>query len=383
MKSAHMVERVEVAIIGGGQAGLSVGYQLKQLGVPFVILDAQQRVGDAWRARWDSLRLFTARRFSSLAGMPMPGDQLGFPTKDEMADYLESYAKRFELPIEHGVNVERVRRIGRAFLLSAGDREIEAAQVVVAMANFQTPITPAFATKLREDIVQLHSTAYRSPSQLREGAVLVVGAGNSGAEIAMELAREGRSVVLAGRDPGNVPVNMYSFLGKHVTQPILMRFVFHRLLTEATPMGRKAKAEGPHTTPLIRTKPKDLTKAGVRRLTAKIGGVRDGLPVTAEGETVDVANVIWSTGYKPGFSWVDLPVFDGRGEPVQKRGVVTGQPGFYFVGLHFLYAMSSAMIHGLARDAQYVARAIADRMNAASPSSPRGADVTPLARRVG
>jgi len=237
---------------------------------------------------------------------------------------------------------------------------------------------------VREDIVQLHSTDYRTPSQLREGPVLIVGAGNSGAEIAMELAGAGHSVVLAGRDAGHVPVNMYSFFGRHVTQPILMRFVFHRLMTEDTPMGRRAKAaDGPHTTPLIRTKPKDLAKAGVRRLSAKVGGVRDGLPVTAEGETLDVANVIWCTGYKPGFSWVDLPVFDRRGEPVQKRGVVTGQPGFYFVGLQFLYAMSSAMIHGLARDAQYVAREIADRRKAASPSSPRGADVTPLARRVG
>lgn len=375
------IERVEVAIIGGGQAGLSVGYQLKQLGVPFVILDAQRRVGDAWRERWDSLRLFTARRFSSLAGMPMPGEPFGFPTKDEMANYLESYAKRFELPIRFGVNVERVRQMGGAFLISAGDREFEAAQVVVAMANFQTPITPGFATQLRDDIVQLHSTAYRNPSQLRDGPVLIVGSGNSGAEIAMELVRKGHAVVLAGRDPGHVPFNMHSYFGSRVIQPILMRFVFHRLLTEATPMGRKTKAaEGPRTTPLIRTKPKDLAKAGVRRLSAKISGGRDGLPVTADGETLDVANVIWCTGFKPGFSWVDLPVFDRGGEPVQKRGVVAGQPGFYFVGLHFLYAMSSAMIHGLARDAQYVARAIADRMKAGSPKS---ADVTPLARRVG
>lgn len=369
MKSTRTIERVDVAVIGGGQAGLSVGYQLKQLGVSFTILDAQRRTGDAWRTRWDSLRLFTSRRFSQLAGLRIPGDPLGFATKDEMASYLEAYAKHFALPIEFGVSVDRVRRMGDVFLISAGDREIEATQVVVAMANFQAPIVPRFASKLHDDVVQLHSTAYRNPAQLRDGPVLIVGAGNSGAEIAMELTAAGHPVVLAGRHPGHVPFNLYSFLGKHVLQPLLMRVVFHRILTEDTPLGRKAKAaKSSVATPLIRTKPKDLDNAGVRRV-GRIADVRDGLAITSDDEVLNVANVIWCTGYMPGFSWLDLPVFDERGQPVQRRGVVESQPGLYFVGLQFLYAMSSSMIHGLERDAAYVARAVAHRARSISTTA--------------
>ena len=181
-------ERIDTIVIGAGQAGLSVGYHLARRGVPFVILDAGERIGDQWRKRWDSLRLFTPARFSSLDGLPFPADADSFPTKDAMGDYLEAYARRFALPVRCGVRVERVSRLGERFLVIAGDQRFEADNVVVAMANYQRPRVPAFANELDPRIVQLHSFDYRNPAQFQEGAVLVVGAGNSGAEIALDAA---------------------------------------------------------------------------------------------------------------------------------------------------------------------------------------------------
>lgn len=182
-------ERIETVVIGAGQAGLSVGYHLARRGLPFAILDASERIGDQWRNRWDSLRLFTPARFNGLAGMRFPAPGHYFPTKGEMADFLESYAHRFELPVRLGVEVDRLSRQGDRFLVSAGDRRFETDNVVVAMANYQKPKVPDFAAELDRRIIQLHSSDYRNPSQLRAGAVLVVGAGNSGAEIATDVGR--------------------------------------------------------------------------------------------------------------------------------------------------------------------------------------------------
>src|SRR4051812_4815258 len=178
----------DVIVIGGGQAGLSVGYHLARRGLRFLILDAQTRIGDVWRKRWDSLRLFSPARFDGLDGMPFPASPSSFPTKDQMADYLETYAARFELPVLTGVTVTRLGRIGERFVIEAGQRRFEAEQVVVAMSDYQRGNIPAFARQLDPTIVQLHAADYRNPAQLREGGVLLVGAGNSGAEIAIELA---------------------------------------------------------------------------------------------------------------------------------------------------------------------------------------------------
>jgi putative flavoprotein involved in K+ transport len=355
------IERIQIVVIGAGQSGLSVGYHLARRGLPFVILEANQRVGDTWRKRWDSLRLFTPARYDALVGMPFPAAATSFPTKDQMADYLETYAKHFKLPVRTGVTVTRVSRRGDGFLVSGDDFAIEAEQVVVAMANYQQPRLPAFAKELPTSVVQLHSSEYRNPAQLAKGAVLVVGAGNSGAEIALEAARNGHSTWLSGRDPGHVPFRIESFAGRHILAPLVLRFVFHHVLTLKTPMGRKAQPKGtPRGAPLIRTRPKDLDAAGVRRV-SKTVGARDGLPLLEDGQTLDVATVVWSTGFHPGFSWIDLPVFGPSGEPIHDRGVVTKESGLYFTGLNFLFAMSSTMIHGAARDAEHVAKTVIAR----------------------
>ena len=353
-------ERHEVIVIGGGQAGLSVGYHLQQQGVPFVILDARARIGDAWRERWDSLRLFTPRRFDSLDGMRFPGAANDFPTKDEMADYLESYATRFGLSVRTGTRVESLSRVGDHYLLKTGDRRLEARHVVIAMSSYQRGVTPAFAAQLRPAIAQLHSADYRRPSQLPPGDILLVGAGNSGAEIAIDLARDGRRVSISGRDVGQVPFPVQRPIVRRLLLPILFRIVFHRILTLDTPIGRKARPKLIRGgMPLIRTRGRDLAAAGVTRV-PRMEGVHDGYPLLADGTVCRVSGIVWCTGFDMGQSWINLPVFDSHGEPIQERGVVPNEPGLYFVGPHFLYSASSTMIHGIGRDAQHVAKRIAE-----------------------
>jgi len=355
-------ERVQVVVIGGGQAGLSVGYCLAQRGLTFVILDANTRVGDSWRQRWDSLRLFTPAKYDGLIGLPFPADPYSFPTKDEMADYLELYARHFNLPVRSGVRVNRVSREGTRYVVDTGARCFEADHVVIAMATYQAPRTPEFAHALDPSITQLHSSEYKSPAQLRAGDVLIVGAGNSGADIATDVVRSHRTW-LAGRHPGHVPFRIESRVARFLL-PVIFRLLFHRILTVDTPVGRRARpsiiSKGG---PLIRVKPADLAAAGIER-TPRVTGVRDGKPLLADGRVLDVANVIWCTGFHPGLSWVDLPtpLYGSDGEPVHERGIVPGEPGFYFVGLHFLYSMSSTMIHGVARDAERIAATIEARV---------------------
>ena len=351
----------DVIVIGGGQAGLAVGYHLAQAGLRFVILDASERIGDSWRKRWDSLRLFTPAKLDGLVGMPFPGPRNAFPTKDEMADYLAAYAARFQLPVRSGVRVDKLFKQGSRYVVQTGALELEASQVVVAMAGYQRPKVPPFAPALPAEIVQMHSSAYRNLSQLRPGGVLIAGAGNSGADLAMETARGGHPTWMAGRDTGHIPFRPESFLGRNLFAPLVLRFIFHRVLTIQTPLGRKVRpkvlAKG---APLIRVKPVDLAAAGVQRV-SRVVGVRDGRPLLADGQSLRVTNVIWCSGYHPGFDWIDLPIFGEDGTVQHNGGVVEQAPGLYFVGLTFLYAMSSSMIHGVSRDAARIVKVIAGR----------------------
>ena len=368
--SLGATERLHTVVIGGGQSGLSVGYHLARRDVPFVILEGHERVGDTWRNRWDSLRLFTPRRYDGLDGMPFPTGADRFPTKGEMADYLEAYARRFALPVRTGVRVGRLWKEGNRFVLSTGQSLIEAEHVVVAMSGYQQPKTPAFASTLAPDIVQLHSRDYRNPGQLRDGAVLVVGAGNSGAEIALELARAGHETWLSGEATGEIPFHIEGNAARFVFAPLMFRVAFHRVLTVDTPIGRRARVKMlTRAAPLIRTRARTLDAAGVRRV-PRTTGTRDGAPQLADGRVLDVANVVWCTGYHPDFrSWIDLPVLDDNGYPVHDRGRTVAEPGLWFAGLHFLYAMSSAMVHGVGRDAERIAAAIAGSPAQSGPAS--------------
>jgi putative flavoprotein involved in K+ transport len=349
-------ERFETVIVGGGQAGLATGYHLARRGRPFVILDAGRRVGDPWRGRWDSLRLFTPGRYSGLPGMPFPADPWHYPTRDEVADYLEAYAARFQLPVRGGVRVDGLTRKEERFLVSAGDRRFEADNVVVASGAYHHPRVPAFAADLDPALLQLHSTGYRRPSQLRDGGVLVVGAANSGAEIALEVSATHPTWV-SGPHPGNEPARAGGRVDR-LTTPALW-FTFSKVLSVDNPLGRRLRPRLlTAAAPLARVRRKDLAAAGVERVPRTVG-VRDGLPVLEDGRALEVANVVWCTGFRHDFGWIDLPVFDAGDQPRHDRGVVPEAPGLYFVGLFFLTSITSALLGGVGRDAAHVAARIA------------------------
>jgi putative flavoprotein involved in K+ transport len=345
-------QQLGTVVIGGSQAGLAVGYYLKQRGLPFVILDENDRVGAAWRKRWDSLRLFTPGRYNGLPGMPFPGSPGAYPTKDETADYLEAYARAFELPVRTGVKVDRLAKTGDRFEVTCGQQALSAENVVVATGAFNNPRVPSFARELDQSIVQLHSKEYRNPSQIQKGAVLVVGAGNSGAEIAMELAPH-HQTWLSGPDTGQEPARAGTRLD-HLLTP-MMWFVATRL-TVKTALGRKLRdhfLDPPRGIPLGRVRRKDFAPAGIERV-PRMTGVKNGNPILENGRVLEVSNVIWCTGYAPNYNWIDLSLPSHNGLPIHDRGIVDACPGLYFIGLLFLYSLSSALVGGVGRDAEHI-----------------------------
>ncbi len=361
--------RFDVIVIGAGQSGLSVGYHLARTGLRFLVLDEHRRIGDVWRERWDSLRLFTPARFDGLDGMPFPAPPSYFPTKDEMADYLEAYAARFELPVLCGVRVGGLTRTERGFRVEAGERVFEADQVVVAMSSFQRGAALPWVGELDPSITTLHSASYRSPAQLKPGPVLLVGAGNSASEIALEVART-HPVVMSGRATGEVPFRIGGFWGRFVLARLILRVLFHRILTIRTPMGRRARPRMlGRGDPLIRVRATDLALAGVKRV-PRTTGVKDGHPLLEDGTVLDVSNVIFCNGFHPNFSWIHLPIFDEQGDPRHTGGVVAEAPGLYFVGLRFLYSFSSTMIHGVGRDAERIVATLVARASAPKAAEP-------------
>jgi putative flavoprotein involved in K+ transport len=350
-------ERFDVVVVGGGQAGLAAGFHLAKRNIGFVILDAYPRVGEAWRKRWSSLRLFTPARLDGLPGTPFPAPDRALPTKDEMADYLERYVKQHKLPVRLGIRVETLSHDEGRYVLAAGDRQFEAGQAIVATGGHPNPRRPDFASSLDPNIVQLHSAEYRDPSQLQEGDVLVVGAGNSGAEIAMDAVQK-HKVWLAGRPTGAVSPVLYSrpswWLG-------------NKVLTVKTRMGRNmaamARTKG---TPLVRLREKDFAVAGITRA-PRVESVESGMPRLEDGRRLEVKNVVWCTGFKHDYSWITLPAAKGGHIPEHERGVVASQPGLYFVGLPFQFRLSSSLIAGVGSDAEFVVDRVAAERKQTKP----------------
>jgi putative flavoprotein involved in K+ transport len=294
-----------------------------------------------------------------------------------MGDYLAAYAERLALPVWSGTRVERVDPApdGDGFIVSAAGRRIAARQVIVATGPFRIPRVPAFASELDPSIRQLHSHDYRDPSQLQDGPVLVVGLSHSGADIAFEAARTHPTIV-SGKAAGQLPVGVDSVRGR-VGWPVIS-FVFAHVLTIRTPMGRRMR---PHIRqgggPLLRVRLPDLDRAGVERHDAKTVGVQKGKPVLADGTVLDVANVIWCTGYRRDYSWIGAPVMGADGYPEEVRGVSPTVPGLYFLGVPFSYAFTSMLVAGAGRDAKYVVDRIAERARATAESTA----MTPAAAR--
>ena len=360
---AESVERHEVVVIGAGQAGLAAGYHLAQRRIDFVILEASPRVGDVWRDRYDSLRLYSPARYDALPGHPFPLGRNVFPTGSQMGDYLEAYVAHHQLPVRTEVRVDSLRAAPDAsdgYLISAGPRSYAANQVIVAIGGFQRPHVPDFGPQLDARIRQLHSADYRNPGQLVDGPVLVVGVSHSGADLAYEVAAAGHRTILSGKDHGQLPFSVDSRRGV-LAWPI-MRFIAWNLLTLSTPIGRKMAPEiRKGGGPLLRIRRSDLERAGVERYEARTTGASDGRPMLADGTVLDVANVIWCTGFRPDYSWIDLPVIGEGGWPMEHRGVVDSRPGLYFLGIPFLYSFTSMLVNGAGRDAAYVVERIAGR----------------------
>ncbi|WP_309669719.1 NAD(P)/FAD-dependent oxidoreductase [Gemmatimonas sp.] len=357
--TAMRVERYETLVIGGGQAGLAVGMQLSKRGVDFAILSDEKRIGDNWRRRWDSLRLFTPARYSGLPSMLFPAAPAHLADKDEVADYLERYAERFDLPVRLGSRVRALTARGTRFQLLVDDRTamLEADNVVVATGPLQTPRIPAVRTHLSDAIHQLHSSEYRNPFALPEGPVLVVGAGNSGAQIAMELSRF-RKVWLAGSVAGHMPRRL---LGRDIFDwiwPIITR------ASVQTRLGRRMRANTVRTSDArIGLSERDLRSSHVQRV-GRVTEARGGLPVCGD-EVLNPRVVIWCTGFQPDYRWIDLPGFDATGGFTHERGVISGVPGLYFLGLRFQHRLNSSLIGGVGEDAEFIAEHISRRSEAA------------------
>jgi putative flavoprotein involved in K+ transport len=353
----------DTIVIGGGQAGLTLGYYLTQQECEFTILDASERIGETWRNRWESLRLFTQAQYSGLPGFPFPAPDDYYPTKDEIADYLEAYAARFDLPVQLETRVETLTRSGNHYVLAADSQRFHANHVVVATGSFHHPHIPDFADELTPSITQFHSTEYRTPDQLPDGPVLVVGAGNSGAEIATELARSGQHTLLSGQSTGSISLRLFN--------NSVFWWVFGTALTVDTWVGRKLiERSQDYTDPLIRSSETALSHAEVTRV-PRTDGVIDGQPRVADGRVLDIATVIWATGFRPEFDWIELstPIFEPDGSPIHHRGVVESVPGLYFLGLPDQSAVLSATLGGVCPDARYIAEHLRPGTDSESLSS--------------
>ena len=353
------IERHETVIIGGGQAGLAAAYHLTKAGRRLLVLESSPRIGDSWRNRWDALRLFTPAELNGLPGFKYPAANWTFPTKDDMAEFLEAYAKRYAMPVRTSTRVDRLSKQRQRFMIQTAQTTFECDNVIIATGADHVARIPDFALDVDPRILQLHSSEYRNAAALKPGAVLVVGAGNSGAEIALDIARS-RPTLLAGHYHRSPAGPSRSPIANLFVKPILTH-----VLTIDTPIGRKARAAilSGHGSPVERVTLKSLMTAGVK-LVGRVDSVRGGRPVLADGALPDVTNVIWCTGFRPGLDWVDLPIHDERGEARQVRGVATDVEGLYLLGRPFQYSFLSMAVGGVGRDAGYVVRHLVRRTSA-------------------
>ena len=363
-------QHTSTVIIGAGQAGLSTAYFLGRDGHRCVVLERHRRVGDQWRHRYDSLLLNTPARRNGLPGMPFPGSPTAYPTAAQLAEYHERYASELGIRVDCGIEVASVERTpGGGWCVVTDHGTYDADNVVVATGGETHPKTPALQELIDPAIRQLHSSSYRNPDQLLPGAVLVVGLGQSGADIALELARAGREVWVSGRVRKEVPVEIDSVPGRIGFK--VLWFLWNHVLTERTPLGRRVKAgirAGTISAPLLRVKRKHLDDAGVHRTDARTTAVVDGLPTLDDGTVLDVANVVWCTGYRQDFSFIHPSPVGDDGWPRDTGGVMEDLPGLYFMGLLFQRGFYSMLVGGAGRDARYVARHILERSRVAAPA---------------
>jgi putative flavoprotein involved in K+ transport len=346
----------EVIVVGAGQAGLAIGYFLARQRRSFVILEAEKEPAAAWRARWDSLKLFTPVRYSGLPGLPFPGDPDSYPARDDVVAYLTEYARHFALPVALGSRVRAIRHAHGRYLVELDDRRYSADQVVVATGPFQVPFVPPIADHLAQGVAQLHSTRYREPDELPDGRVLVVGGGNTGFQIAQELSASREVHLSIGSRQTPLPQRI---LGRDLFW-YLEKIGTMRRSTE-TRLGRRLAGRDA----LIGSNPRALRKRNGVRLHPRAIAASGQTVRFSDGTELDVSAVVWATGFRNDHSWIDAPIFDDRQRVVHRRGV-TDSPGLYFLGLTWQYTRGSALIGWVGDDAAY----IADQIQAFNPSVP-------------
>jgi putative flavoprotein involved in K+ transport len=348
---SHLYDTI---VIGAGQAGLASAYYLQRAGSRFLILDGASHIGESWRRRWDSLRLFTPVRYNSLPGLPFPGEPYALPVKDDVARYLEAYVAHFSLPVRLNMRVSSLVRDADQFVVATDGETFTSRSVIVATGAYHRAYIPAFASALSPILVQRHSSEYRNPAALPPGGVLVVGAGNSGAQIALELAESGHPTWLSGRDTGSIPRrvlgrDVYDWLSWTVMRPSVNSWLGRRL------MGGQLFAGDP----LVGFSRRALMIPMLTTVGRTVG-VSNGHPQLDDGRVLeDVRTVVWCTGFRPDFRWIQLPVFRPDGYPDHRRGIVTAAPGLGFVGLRYQYRIGSSLLGGVHEDAEYVVRQLA------------------------
>jgi putative flavoprotein involved in K+ transport len=339
-----MAERTEVIVIGGGQAGLAAGYSLTRARIPFLILDAEAGAGDSWRRRWDSLELFSAARYSALPGLRFPGDPEHFPGKDAVADYLENYARTLELPIRHDGRVTSLERTESGYRVAAESGEYQAAQVIISAGAYQQPRMPPLSEKLSSAVTQLHSSGYRNPGQLPAREVLIVGAANSGAQIAEDLAATHRVHLSQGAKIPRMPRRL---LGKSV------HFYGDHLGLIAAPLDSSWRGRTQRGDLLLGTSLRQLQRRHGVDLRPRTAAAREHAVSFEDGNELDVETVIWATGFRSDYSWIHAPVLDVQGAPVHRRGV-TSSPGLFFLGMKNQYSRGSSLIGWVRHDAAFI-----------------------------
>jgi len=346
-------DRYEVVVVGGGQAGLAIGYFLARQGRRFTILEAGDAPAAAWRARWDSLKLFTPVRYDSLPGLAFPGDPDSYPGRDEVVAYLTDYAGAVELPVELNSRVRAVRLVDGVYLIELADRTYAAEQVVIATGPFQVPRVPPVAQPLDPAIVQLHSTAYRRPDQVPAGPVLVVGGGNTGFQIAEELSRSHEVHLSIGSRQTPLPQRIAGRdLFRYLEAAGLMRVTVDSLL------GQRLR----YRETLIGSSPRDARRRHGIRLRGRTVDAQGSDVVFSDGSRLSPAAVIWATGFALDHSFVQVPVFDDAARLMHRRGV-TAAPGLYFLGLTWQHTRGSALLGWVKHDAEFIAGRIAAHAN--------------------
>jgi putative flavoprotein involved in K+ transport len=356
---AQFADDVEVAVIGAGQAGLALGYFLIRQGRSFVILERAAEIAPAWRERWDSLTLFTPRRYSALPDLPFPGDPDGYPTRDEVIAYLDRYAETFDLPIELNSESKKVELgdDGR-FRLELNDRTITADQVVVATGPFQTPFVPKLADRLAVDVFQTHATGYRRPDEV-PGTVLAVGGGNTGFQIAKELSAKHKVVLSIGTRQTPLPQRL---LGRDLFWWLTKARILDRSVE--TRLGQRLSTRET----LIGSSPRELKRRYKVELKPRAVDAEGRTVRFEDGSELEVDAVIWATGYRLDYSWIKLPVFDDDGRLRHRRGV-TDVPGLYFLGLTWQHTRGSALIGWVKDDAEFIAERIAAYQESKAPAT--------------